>query len=396
MQVTCGIDMSKRQSLAVVIDGPGNELVHLKFRHDRGGLADLQRALAVTRVPRRAISIAVEDASPPLVSQLRRAGYDVRLVHPLTAARFRDGQSPGRGKSDRGDAAMLANLLRLEGGRQRSLPALSELAEGIRVLAREHEELSALKRRRSMQLRTILECYYPAAVDALPSLYRRSARTSLRVAPTPTRARHVKEAELASAMAAWGLRGAATRADRILAGLRRDDLVVAPLAEAAYGEAMLASLDTLEAAIASADTLCASLLALFSQHPQFFVYASFPGLGGVLGARIFAEIGDDQERFASPGNLRAFAGLSPVTRASGGTVNVRRRTACNRRLQHDATLWVLPLITACPSARERYDRRRSGGERHPAAARNVASYYFGVLFHCLRMSRRFDPGHSTS
>jgi transposase len=55
----------------------------------------------------------------------------------------------------------------------------------------------------------------------------------------------------------------------------------------------------------------------FPQHPDADVLLSFPGLGVQLGARVLAEIGDDHTRFADARGLKAYAGSSPITRASG-------------------------------------------------------------------------------
>lgn len=55
----------------------------------------------------------------------------------------------------------------------------------------------------------------------------------------------------------------------------------------------------------------------FPQHPDAEILLSFPGLGIQLTARVLAEIGDDRGRFADARGLKAYAGSSPITRASG-------------------------------------------------------------------------------
>lgn len=61
---------------------------------------------------------------------------------------------------------------------------------------------------------------------------------------------------------------------------------------------------------------------------------SFPGLGIQLGARMLAEIGDDRKRFADARGLKAYAGSSPITRASGKKSSITRRWVKNDRLNH--------------------------------------------------------------
>jgi transposase len=72
----------------------------------------------------------------------------------------------------------------------------------------------------------------------------------------------------------------------------------------------------------------------FPQHPDADVILSFPGLGVQLGARVPAEIGDDRKRFADARGLKAYAGSSPITRASGKKSSITRRWVKNDRLNH--------------------------------------------------------------
>ena len=46
----------------------------------------------------------------------------------------------------------------------------------------------------------------------------------------------------------------------------------------------------------------------FTQHPDYEVITSFPGLGDLTGARVLAEIGDDRSRFTDARAVKAYAG----------------------------------------------------------------------------------------
>src|SRR4029079_8666977 len=97
-----------------------------------------------------------------------------------------------------------------------------------------------------------------------------------------------------------------------------------PLIEDALGKQMLALLVQLEAACTAADDLAEAVEEAFPQHPDAGVILSFPGLCVQLGARARAEIGDDRQRFADARGLKAYAGSSPITRASGKKLSITR------------------------------------------------------------------------
>lgn len=56
--------------------------------------------------------------------------------------------------------------------------------------------------------------------------------------------------------------------------------------------------------------------ALLGQHWAAEIIASQPGLGPVLGARGFAEFGDDPHRYATAKARKNYAVTSPIIRAS--------------------------------------------------------------------------------
>lgn len=107
----------------------------------------------------------------------------------------------------------------------------------------------------------------------------------------------------------------------------------------------------LEAASKAADDLAQAVEDAFPQHPDAEIYLSFPGLGIQLGARVLAEIGDDRTRFVNARGLKAYAGASPVTRASGKKSSITRRWVKNDRLNHAGYLWAFSAITASPGAK---------------------------------------------
>jgi hypothetical protein len=73
--------------------------------------------------------------------------------------------------------------------------------------------------------------------------------------------------------------------------------------------------------------------------------------------------GDDKARFADARGLKAYAGASPTTRASGKTSSITRRWVKNDRLNHAGHLWAFASIRQA---------RPTGGRRYspapPAAA----------------------------
>ena len=149
-------------------------------------------------------------------------------------------------------------------------------------------------------------------------LCRPEARELLKSAPTPAKAARLTRAQIQAALRRAGRkRGIEAEADRLRDIFRGDYAHQLPLVENALGKQMLALVVQLEAACTAADDLAKAVEETFPQHPDAEVLMSFPGLGVQLGARVLAEIGDDHTRFVDARSLKAYAGASPITRASG-------------------------------------------------------------------------------
>jgi transposase len=128
------------------------------------------------------------------------------------------------------------------------------------------------------------------------------------------------------------------------------------------------------------------------------VILSFPGLGVQLGARVLAEIGDDRQRFADARGPKAYAGSSPITRASGKKSSITRRRVKNDRLNHAGYLWAFAAPNGSPGAKAHYRRRATStetGTRPPCATSStgcsVSSIAASGSTRCSKNRRRLPP-----
>ena len=118
--------------------------------------------------------------------------------------------------------------------------------------------------------------------------------------------------------------------------------------------------------------------------------ATLPCIGRCTGARILAEIGDGS-RFASGAKLASYAGLAPVTRQSGSTLNHSARSRRgNHRLTNAMFLAAFASLRT-PESRAFYDRKRAEGKHHNAAVMCLARRRCDVILAMLRDSTAYQP-----
>jgi transposase len=396
MDVYCGIDWAEDHHDVALAGRDGQLLARRRISDDAAGLAALLDLLAEHGdTPDDLIPVAIETPRGLLVACLRATGRQVYPVNPMAVARYRDRHSVAGKKSDHGDSFVLANVLRTDLHAHRPLPADSELAQAIAVLARAQQDAVWDRTTAHNRLRSHLREYYPGFLAAFAPLkggiMRPEARTVLAAAPTPADAARLTVTQLRGLLRKAGRsRGIDPEATRLRDAFQTGQMRQLPLVEQAMGRQALALLGQLDAACAAAEDLERAVTESFNLHPDAGIITSFPGLGALTGARVLAEIGDDRSRFQDAKGLKAYAGAAPITRASGKTRSVTRRRVKNNRLNAAGYLWAFSALTASPGARAHYDRRKDAGDRHAAAQRNLFGRMLGCLHHCLTTGQDYD------
>jgi transposase len=396
LDVFCGIDWAEDHHDIAIVDAAGQVLARLRISDDAAGLGELLELLAGHGdSPEDPVAVAIETPRGLLVACLRATGRQVFPVNPMSVARYRDRHSVAGRKSDKGDSAVLANVLRTDLHEHRPLPADSELAQAVAVLARAQQDAVWDRVQAQNKLRSLLREYFPGFLAAFSTVQGGIscpvARVILATAPTPADAARLTKARLAALLRKAGRqRGIEAEAARLHEALRAGQMRQLPLVEQAMGRQALALLRQMEAACQNADDLRAAAVESFSQHPDAGIITSFPGIGALTGARVLAEIGDDRSRFQDARGLKAYAGAAPITRASGKSRSVTQRRVKNNRLATAGYTWAFAALTASPGSRAHYDRRREAGDRHTAAQRNLFNRLLGCLWHCLQTGQHYD------
>jgi transposase len=395
LEAFCGIDWAEDHHDIALVDRDGALLARLRVSDDAAGLARLLELLSQHGDSAEdPLPVAIETPRGLLVACLR-AGRPVYPVNPMAVARYRDRHSAAGRKSDHGDAVVLANILRTDLHAHRPLPADSELAQAVAVLARAQQDAVWDRTAAHNKLRSHLREYYPGFLAAFAGssggIMRPEARAILAAAPTPAAAAKLTLAQLRALLRKAGRsQRIDPEAARLRGALRTAQMRQLPLVEQAMGRQALALLRQLDTACRNADDLEAAATESFSRHPDAGIITSFPGVGALTGARLLAEIGDDRSRFKDARGLKAYAGAAPVTRASGKKRSVTRRHVMNNRLAAAGYIWAFSALTASPGARAHYDRRRDAGDRHAAAQRNLYGRLLGCLHHCLTTGQHYN------
>jgi transposase len=382
MTVTCGIDWAEAHHDVALVDESGTRVAKLRIDSGATGFAELMALLGEHAEDPAEVAVAIETDKGLIVAALRAAGLTVYAINPRAVARYRERHGQAGGKSDPGDAHVLADILRTDRDRHRPLPALSDEALAVKALARQHQEAIWARQVAVNRLRSVLVEFYPNALVAFPTLTHKAALEVLAAAPTPEAGAKLTSRRVVTLLRRCGRGDRPGVAERIVTALRAPALRQPGQVEAALGHAVTGLVATVTVMQAGITQLEAAMTAEFDAHPDAGILTPTPGLGPILAARVLGEIGDDRTRFPATQNLRSFAGTAPITKASGRTKVVRTRYIRNRRLADACHWWAFAAITKSPGARAHYDQRRAAGDSHNAALRHLANKLLGRLWWC--------------
>jgi hypothetical protein len=380
-----GIDWSEAHHDVCLIDAEGGVLATERVSEGVRGVARLHELIAAHATDSSEVMIGIEIDRGLLVGALVVAGYATYAVNPRSVDRYRDRHRVSGAKSDPGDAMVLADMVRTDRHKHRQVAGDTELAEGIKVLARAHQSMIWSRQRQLNQLRSALREFYPAALAAFGTdLASGDALAVLSLAPTPASGRSLPAARIAAALKKAGRRRRITeRAEEIAAALRSPQLEATEILSGAYGEVVRSTVRIVTEMTAQIDALARELEARFERHPDAEIYRSLAGLGVVLGARVLGELGDDPSRYADARARKNYAGTSPITKASGRSKIALARFARNDRLADALEMWAFCSITRSEGARRYYDAHRAKGQTHRRAIRSLANRWVGILHGCL-------------
>jgi transposase len=381
-----GDDWSEENHDVELMDASGRTLARARLRQGAAGMARLHAMIGehAGDDDELVVRVGIETDRGLWVMALAAAGYEVFAINPLQTSRYRDRHGVSGGKSDTGDAHVLADMVRTDSHQLRQVAADTPAVQAVKVVARAHKTLIWERARHVNRLRHQLLDFFPAAVDAFEDLDAADALELLAKAPDPAAAAKLTTAQVSAVLKRAGRRNIAERSAVIRAAFRSPQLAQPPQVTRACASVVRALTAVLAALNEQITVMEAQVDAHFLQHPDAEIIMSQPGLGHILGARVLAEFGDDPARYASAKARKNYAATSPITRRSGKKTIVLARYVHNDRLRDALDSQAFSALSASPGARAYYDRQKARGSSHRTALRQLANRLTGILHGCLR------------
>lgn len=388
-----GIDVSKDKFDACCLDGNGKELFIVTASMDRAGFDVLLQRINSQRFIQGNVVIGMESTGCyhlNLFSFLTGMNFQCLLINPLLISNFMK-LDLRKTKTDRKDAAVIANFLRQHQAALHQLNASEEIVD-LRDLARQRESLGKQMAALKIDLKRLLSITFPE-LERETNVYSHSVLTVLNLFGSAASIRRASVAQIAKSLTKGALgRKTSITAEQIKHAAKNSVGTTSMAKEFVVSQkaSMLLYMDEkLQELSDTMHELCASLL----QH-EIDIMTSVKGIGETTASEFLGEIGGDISKFESAKKVIAFAGLDPSVHQSGkhvGQSKISKRG--NKYLRRVIWQMSVKVIRYNETFHQYFMKRRQEGLVYRKAVLATAHKLVRVLFSMLTHKAPFCSPH---
>jgi len=177
-----GVDWAAETHAVCVLDGTGKIAAEFTIAHTTNAFAELLTRLGRLAPDRGEVPVGIERPDGRLVDALLEAGHPVVPVSPNAIKTWREDEVLSGAKSDPGDAAVIAEYLRLRAHRLRPMTPFTAPTIALRTVVRTRTDIVELRVAATNQLTALLDAHWPGATAIFADVEsRRSRRSGVRL-----------------------------------------------------------------------------------------------------------------------------------------------------------------------------------------------------------------------
>lgn len=381
-----GIDVAKDKHDCFICDSEGNVLKDVfTFSNDREGFNLLLSFMPTSSENVKVGLEATGHYSLNLINFLIDNGYSPVVFNPLQINLFRKAHTLRKTKTDKIDAKLIALMLSSNDAKPHLDLSyhVTELKSLTRYRSRLKDQLARLK----ISLARIIEIVFPELEDCVYSINQKSTMALLHEFPSKELIANAHLTRLTNVLKD-NSRGKYSK-DKALE-IRNVAINSIGTSSDASSFELVQTIDMINFYSSKIDELDAKIKDIMIELESPIL--SIPGISYNLGSIILAEI-VDINRFDTPAQLQAFAGLDPATHQSGkfiatGVSMVKRGSPHLRWAILNASMLI---AMRDPCFKDYYQKKRKEGKHHFVALTHVAKKLIRVIFKLLKTNSQFSP-----
>jgi transposase len=387
--VIVGIDWARYKHDYLIMAPTGEILQRGTITHNADGLQNLADAIECHAPDNHDVQVAIEMNDGAILAWLIGQGYEVFGIQPKSSQRAREIYRPSGAKDDPIDTFVLAEMIRIKGGRLRPLRPNSPATDELRDLVRWRNEVVHQRTAATQQLRAVLADWAPILSGLCDDLERKWQLDLLEEFSIEADFCNAHGNRIRGFVKAHRL---CARTGEKIDNARRSEPMMMPSGRVRTIVRQVKFLvDQLRRFGAEIDLIEQDMEKRVAQHPDANIFRSLPIKATVTIASLLSIFGQDRQHAPTWEELAACCGVAPVTVASGKSRNVRLRRACNHASQQAMLYFAFNTAFAKGCwAVEYYKRKRQEGMKHYAALRCLGKRWMKLLYRLWKDKLMYD------
>ena len=337
------------------------------------------------------IALCVELSKGPIISALLKYDFiDIYPVNPKTLSKYRETFSISGAKSDPGDAFLQMDFLLKHSSALTMLKPEPPEMRTLKQMVIQRRGLVEDKVRITNSLTATLKAYYPQVLDWFDDIGTIVCCEFLERWPTLSKVKKARNTTITQ----FFIEHKSYRGDiieRRIQGIQNameltnDRGIIEPSTMILC--VRIKQLRILLEAIKEYDN---EIDYRSKKLQDYDLFSSLPGAGAKLTPRLMVAFGTQRDQFESSDAVARYAGIAPVTIASGKSSYVRWRYAAPKFLRQTFVEWANQTIKYSYWARAFYDHQRSNGKSHQTAIRALAFKWIRIIYRCWKNREKYD------
>lgn len=299
-------------------------------------------------------------------------------INPKSADRARERHRPSGAKDDALDAYVLADLVRTDRRRLRTIQPASPATRELRALVRLRDKLVHEKAAATLRLRGLLDEWAPDLSRLLDDFNRDWQRSLLLLAPLQADLCRMHGNQLNAFLRSHRIRE--QTADRIRSVRALEPISLPEGLKGPLQMEINVLVETISRCLTFIKEAETKMDACIEVHPDAEIFRSLPVKGTATTAALLSAFGESRQSPPPWQELAARWGVAPVTVQSGKSRHVKRRRACDHVINQ--ALLFFSMNTAFKEdcwASDLYRKKRAAGIDHYSALRGVAQRWVKII-----------------
>lgn len=382
-----GVDLSDKFFDSCITNSSGDVLNRNRFDFDHDGFCSFIKLISEYLSKVSDCVIGLENPRSSLVDFLIQRGYNVLFTNPNAIFSYRKSRANSNSKSDEADAQLIADYVRENHKRLKSIQMSDEAIRELSLLLEDRDKLVKQKVLFSNQLTSTLKEFFPQVLKAFGRIDNKSTIQFLKRIDTFDQLKALSAKQREQLLIDCGINREKSK-EKFYGAMKKSVYHTPPSVVKTKVRLKNVLVDHLDLLIGQIQEYESQIRNLMDDSDHGDIFRSLPGADYILGAKILVIF--STRDFSDASEAQQLFGTAPYTSMSGQSRIVGFRIGANKFGRNTFQQLARCSIRASNWAKKQYAKKRNEGKGSQHAFRCIANTWVKITFALWRNKTPYD------